>query len=277
VTLLILFGILAFVFITLLLGGSVLIQSWLYNVPANNIVVRAVASGTALAAFYTLWAAMDSASPGKYDSVFEGADLKIEDYDHIVSVKKSKSKEEEIPYRKNATGAKVQFFKENEYQKGWSRSDADGMMTAILIQEKDKTEKTRFEIKLVDGKLPNDTTYFEKGGRRYIDAPQLGRIVTPRGGSFMLRAFISMLHLALLVVALWLGMNFVFGHALGMGFGIWTIMTFAFLPVLFYNIREKQAPPPTATPPAKVQMKSHQLSAVSHQPEAVFALLTADS
>lgn len=252
---LILFLALAFVFILLLLGGSILIQSWIYNVPADNIVVRALATGAAVAGFYTLWCIMDAASPGKYDSVFEAADLNIKEYNQVVSVRKTKTKEEEITYRKNASGPKVQYFKEGEYQKTWSRSDADGMVTALLIIEDGNKEPTRFEIKLVDGKLPNDTVYYEKGGRRYVEAPMLGQIVTPRPGSFILRALISIVHLAVWVAALWFGMHFVFGHALGLGFALWVVMTVVVMPMLFNIMRdEKKTPSPTTTPPAKVQM-----------------------
>lgn len=253
--LLVLFLGLAFVFILLFLGGSILIQSWLYNVPADNVVIRAIATGAGVAVFYTLWSAMDAGNPGKYDSVFAAADLNIKEYDHVVSVRTTKTKEEEIPYRKNASGAKVQYFKEGEYQKTWSRSDADGMMTAILITEEGNNEPTRFEIKLVNGKLPNETIYFEKDGRRYIEAPMLGKIVTPRPGSFILRALISIVHFAILVAGLWFGMHFVFGHALGLGFGLWVFMTFGIMPMLFNLMREeKKTPSRAVTPPAKVQV-----------------------
>jgi hypothetical protein len=249
VSFIVLFAGLAFVFVLLLLGGSIFIQSWLYNVPASNIVLRALASGLGMSAFFTVWAALDAGSPGKFDSIFEGADLKVKEYSSVVSVRKTKTKDEEIPYRKNSTAGRVQFFKEGEFQKQWSRSDADGMMIALLIKEEGNSDPTRFEIKLVDGKLPPDTIYYEKDGRRYIDAPNIGRIVTPRSGSFFLRAFFAIIHFALWVVALLLGMQYLFGHALGLGFALWLFMTFAFLPIIFNKMRPEKTP----ETPAKVE------------------------
>ena len=247
----ILFAILAFVFILLLLGGSVLVQSWIYNVPANRIVLRSVATGAAMAAFFTVWTFMDAKSPGKYDSIFEAADLKIKEYDKVVSVRKTKGKEEELPYKKQR-GTRPQYVDEKTGTKEWSRSDADGMVVAIIVKEDEKDPPTRFDIRLDrDGKLPSETIFYEKGGNRYIDAPMLGKIVTPRSGSFMLRMLISVFHFALWIVALWFGLQYLFGHSLGFGFGFWVVMTFGVLPMLFNQMRPLPIP---TTPPAKVQI-----------------------
>jgi hypothetical protein len=247
VSILLTFFILAFVLILLFLGGSIFLQTWLYNVPANHIVYRALASGGGVALFLTLWTWIDASNPGNFGTLTEFSSYDVKEYNSVDSVYKKGNKEQIIPFRKKAGGKGSKDFV-NEKNKSWHRNDTDGLMIALLIKEENKDEPTRFEVKLENDKFPAEIRYFEQGGSRYIDEQNIGRIVRTRGGLVFLNLLFNFLHLVVWVCALWFGMHYVFGHALGIGFALWLFNMLLVMPVVFESNRPKTQPqtsPPT--------------------------------
>jgi hypothetical protein len=120
--------------------------------------------------------------------------------------------------------------------KAWSRSDADGMVVALLVKERGKDQPTRFEANL----QPNGTfrpreqnRYEADGGKRYMDEVALGKVYRVRSFAYMGNFFANLLHLALWVVVLWFGMRFALGHAIGIGLGLWAVAMLVVQPTLF--------------------------------------------
>ena len=244
------FFILALVLIPLFLGGSILLQSWMYNVPANRILLRSLISGGGVALFLTLWCLIDSKAPGRYDTLFEFTRYDYKEYAEVNSVYKKGNVEQSIPYKKRADArGKVEFIHvQAGVAKPWTKSDTDGIMMALLVKEENKDEPTRFEVKLENGKFPADIRYIEKGGSRYIETEHIGRIISARSSVFIISLFLNFAHFAAWFCALWLGMRFVLGHALGIGFGLWLFTMILVMPILFNQTRP--APTPKTTPVA---------------------------
>ena len=142
----IVFVLLAFVLILLLWGGSMVLQGWLYQNPADHLPIRAAAGGTAIAVFLTLWCYLDSRSGGKYDTLFEFSPEEIVDYDAFDTVMKGTGDDETVVHytkRVGTKGATADFF--DAKGQPWKRNTSDTMAVAILIKEKDKPEPTRLQ------------------------------------------------------------------------------------------------------------------------------------
>ena len=204
---------------------SVILQGWLYNDLASKLPLRALAGGAALALFHTGWCAIYKADPGRFDTLYsfktEALDGK---YDEFQSIRKV-GKNEQKPVRFIRVGESTDF-ESLESRKRWNRSDADGMMVAILIQEKGKDQPTRFDANLSSDGLfrpRNETKYETDGGKRYMDEGSLGNVYRKRSFAVIGNLFVNLLHLALWVVVFWPILRFTLGHAVGFGLAFWAI------------------------------------------------------
>lgn len=213
---------------------SVALQGWLYSDLASKLPLRALAAGAAMALFHTGWCAIYQKDPGRFDTLFsfktEALDGK---YDEIQSIRKV-GKNEQKPVKYIRLGESTDF-EALETRKHWNRSDADGMMVAILIQEKGKDKPTRFDANLSPEGMfrpKNESKYETDGGKRYMDEISLGNVYRKRSFSVIGNFFVNFLHLALWCVLFWPVMRFTLGHAVGLGLAFWAI-TMLLQPVLF--------------------------------------------
>lgn len=213
---------------------SVFLQGWLYNDLARKLAVRALIGGLALALFHTGWCAIYKADPGRFDTLYS---FKTEapdgEYDEFQSVRRV-GKVEQKPVKFIRKGNSNEF-ESAETRKPWNRSDSDGMVVAIMIQEKGKTQPTRFDANLRDdGMFPphEDHRYETDKGKRYMDHNTLGKIYRKRSMAIMGNLFVNLLHLAVWVAVLWPVMRFTMGHSIGLGLALWGV-TMVVQPALF--------------------------------------------
>jgi len=234
--LLILLAALTLVFGAVLWLGSVFLQGWLYNDLANRLPQRAIAGGAVLALFHTGWCAVYQADPGRFDTLTSFKTEALDGtYDEFESVRRV-GKEEKKPVRYVRRGAGNDFVAADG-GKTWNRSDADGMVVALLIKEKGKDAPTRFEANL-DAKTGNfrpveETRYEAEGGRRYMDHAALGKVYRVRSMAYLGNIFANLLHLAVWVAVLWPVMRFTLGHAVGIGLILWGVTMVVVQPALF--------------------------------------------
>jgi hypothetical protein len=214
--------------------AAVLLQGWLYNDLAPRLPLRALAGGFLLALFLTAWCAVYRADPGRFDTLFsfktEALDGTATEFQSVRRVGKDEKKP--VKYVKSGTD-----FVSVENQKVWKRSDADGMVVALLIPPKDgKGEPTRFNAQLQpDGNFPaGNVRYAEEKGPRYTDeGPSLGQVYRVRSFAILGNILANLIHAALWAVVLWVGMRFALGHAIGIGLAFWALTMIAVQPVLF--------------------------------------------
>ena len=252
-----------FVFLTVFLWvGTLFIQGYVYSEPAEHLEWRAPAAGGALALFLGLWMLLDYAAIDTavidipYHTIFHFNPTQTKDVDKLWGVVGDK----ETLYNRQKSVRGADFFL-TEGETPWQRETPDGICAAILIEE--GGVKVRFEPRLVDGKFPppkkrglifespgteNFPTYYEKDGRRYMEA--IGKVSIYRWLLFLLNLFLNALHLGLWFVCLWLLLRFQWTHALSGAVLIWLVMSLAVLPLLLGQTYEAAKARGTSSPRA---------------------------
>ena len=179
--------------------------------------------------------------PGRFDTLYgfktETLDGKYDEFDSIRKVGKNELKPVKF-LRRGATNE----FESIDNRKLWNRSDADGMVVAVLIHEKGNKQPTRFDANLTsDGRFrtPEDTRYEADGGRRYMDLNGMGKVYRRRSMPILGNLFANFLHLAVWVIVLWPVMRFTLGHAVGIGLALWGV-TMVLQPALFGLVSESR-------------------------------------
>lgn len=218
--------------------GSVFLQGWLYNDLVSKLPIRALAAGIVMASFLTGWCALYKQDPGRFDTLINFSREKADGtYDVIQSVRKVGDKEvDPVTFTRKPGGRGTSDeFRSSKTNKPWKRSDADGMVVAILIQEPDHPEPTRFIAQLEEnGKFPAyGLRYKQANENRYTEEASLGQIYRVRSGAVLGNFFANGLHLALWVAVLLLIVRFTPGHAIGIGLVYWGIVMIVVQPVLF--------------------------------------------
>lgn len=233
--LLIIFAALVVILAAALWIASVILQGYLYNDLADRLPLRALGSAAVLALFLTAWCAVYRADPGRFDTLTNFKTETLDGvYDEFQSVRRV-GKEERPPVRFVRRGESNDFVSADG-GKPWNRSDADGLVVALLVKEKRKDQPTRFDANLQpDGTFrPRDQNRYEaQGGRRYMDEVALGKVYRVRSFAYLGNFFANFLHLALWAVALWFGMRFALGHAIGIGLVFWAVAMLVVQPTLF--------------------------------------------
>ena len=234
--LLILLAALTLVFAVVLWGLAVFLQGWLYNDLAGRLPVRALVGGLVLALFHVGWCAVYKADPGRFDTLTNFKTETLDGtYDEFQSVRRV-GKEEQKPVRFVRRGSSNDF-ESTQTGRPWNRSDADGLVVALLVKEKGNDQPTRFDANLdtaTDTFRPREETRYEAdGGKRYMDLSALGKVYRKRSLAYMGNFFANFLHLALWVAVLWPVMRFALGHAVGIGLALWGVTMLVVQPALF--------------------------------------------
>jgi hypothetical protein len=246
-------------------GGGLVLQGWLYSEPASRFWQRALAAGAGVALFLTFWCWVNGRSGGKVDTLFNFSQYDTQEITQFESVRKTRSGEEVFTYRRSPSARGSASFVGGRpgqpVPTPWSRSDADAIVVALLVQEEGKDKPTRFEAQLdANGKFPpGELRYIDKETGRYISADNLGEIVRVRGGLVFWNFVLNLLHFGVWLVALWFGLRFSFGHAFGLALICWLAMELVVLPVMFQQTRPTPSPAaPTApvSPGPKAQLRS---------------------
>jgi hypothetical protein len=230
-------------------AGTLFFQGYIYSEPVSQLYWRAPAAGAILAIFLALWCFLDYRSPGRYNAIwFEPSASDNEVFDKFWSVKGN----QEILYqaRKDASGL-IEY--RDAAGRPWSRSDADGIVEAILVEEKDG-QKTRFNAELTEDKkfktAPGEPVrYIEAGGSRVMTATYIGQLPVSHWGTTVATFLLSLVHLGLWFACLWLLLQFQWGHALGLAIVFWLIVTLTLLPLIFTKTEEaaRQSAVPTSS------------------------------
>ena len=227
---------LTLVFALVLWLGSVFLQGWLYSDLANRLPVRALVGGLVLALFHVGWTAIYKADPGRFDTLTNFKTETLDGtYDEFQSVRRV-GKEEQKPVRFVRRGSSNDF-ESTQTGRPWNRSDADGMVVALLVKEKGSDQPTRFDANLDprtgNFRPPEETRYEADGGKRYMDLSALGKVYRKRSLAYLGNFFANFLHLAVWVAVLWPVMRFSLGHAIGLGLALWGLTMLVVQPILF--------------------------------------------
>jgi hypothetical protein len=231
---------LLFVAVAVVLWAATLfLQGYLYSEPVEQAYWRAPAAGLVMALFVGFWCSLDYKNPGRYGSLLDvGEASDNTKFAKFWSIRNGQG----ILYtlKKDAKG-RGDYYDANG--KRWSRQDAEGIMEGILVEDKDN-QKIRFNAEREkDGKFKVDpgqgtVRYVEDGGKHRIMTDQyIGQLTEYHSGLLMANLFLNLVHLVAWFLCLWLLLRFQWGHAIGLAFVAWLVLTF-FLPPLFKKTEE---------------------------------------
>jgi hypothetical protein len=218
---------------TFLWAGTLFFQGYIYSEPVSELYWRAPAAGVVIALLLAFWCFLDFRNPGRYDATwFEPTASDEEVFDKFWSVKG----EQETVYEahKDAQG-RIEY--RDAAGRPWARSDAEGVVEAIIVEE--NGQRVRFNAELTKDKKFKAATgepvrYIEAGGRgRVMTDRYIGKLPVSHWGATLAKILLSLLHLGLWFVCLWLILQFQRGHAFGLALVIWVTLTLILLPLLF--------------------------------------------
>jgi hypothetical protein len=232
-------------------AGTLFLQGYLYSEPVEQAYWRAPLAGLILTLFVGYWCSLDYRSPGDYNALFDfNGGREDHQFDKLWSVKKG----QEILYTARTAGRGRKEYRDAGGRL-WARSDAEGIVEAVIVEDKDG-QKVRFEAELTpDGKLfkmepGQPARYVEVGGQgRVMTDDYIGYVTTRRWGLVVAYIIFNLLHLVAWFLVLWLLMRFQWSHAFGLALVMWLVMTLV-LPVLFKkaeDLAKQKATTPGAT------------------------------
>ncbi len=234
----------------LLWAGTLVWQSYIYSEPVAQLYWRAPAASLALVLFVTFWCFLDYKTPEGYNPtllIFEPGTRHDQVFMQFWSVKRG----QKILYKgEKDTKGRMQYRANGKL---WSRSDAEGIVEAIIVKEDD--QEIRFNADLTpDGKFRaaqgEPVRYIEEGGRREMTDDYIGRLVTSRRGTVLLSMLLCLLHLGVWFSGLWLLLRYQWSHAFGLALIGWLILTLIVMPMLFRkteDLAREKAQAQTAT------------------------------
>jgi hypothetical protein len=235
---------------TLLWAGTLFFQGYLYSEPASGLYWRAPAAGAVLALFLALWCYLDYRHPGRYNATwFEPSASDDEVFDKFWSVKGNR----QILYQahKSARGL-IEYRDANG--RPWSRSDAEGLVEAIIVENKDG-QRLRFDAELTADKKfkagPGEPIrYVEvEPPYRVMTETAIGKLPVSHTSETLAKIVLSLFHLGLWFACLWVLLQFQWSHALGLAVVVWLALTLTLLPIIFTKTETaaQQRAVPTST------------------------------
>jgi len=234
-------------FTVVIWGGTLFLQRYLYNEPVSQVFWRAPLAALALTVFYAFWIRLDYRSPGTYNALFDyQAPVEDEYFEQFWSVKNKR----EILFKRERRQGHTGYY-DTEQHRQWRKSDTEGIMKAIIVEDTDG-QKVRFEAETTpDGKFktaPNQPArYVEVGGRgRVMTEEDIGHLTRTLWGLRLANLFLNGFHLVAWFLCLWLLLRFQWSHALGLAFVAWLALTF-FLPTLFKKAEDTARAVPKAS------------------------------
>jgi hypothetical protein len=278
VTLLLILLLITLVLFALFLGGGLVAQGYLYQEPADQLPVRALAAAVLVGSFITMWVWIDKSHPRRYDTFFEFAPYERKEFSEFEAMRwvspdgtKLKTDETGKPVEvvvkfKRGVGAKSdKFFQEETeapFQMNSTTKTGESYMTdAISLKPEPHAEPIRLDAQLIEDKRTKAKTYtpdrrfVEENGSRYVQADQLGVLYVPSMGTVVLALLLNFLLFLAWFVAFWPILQFTRGHAFAFTtlFGLVTMLLV--MPLLF---KPNRVPKPAAEVPrvARVQFSS---------------------
>jgi hypothetical protein len=220
-------------------SATLFFQGYIYSEPVSQLYWRAPLASLILTAYLSCWSFLDFRSPGSFNTLFDFSAREEQHFNQFWSIKKGR----EILFVARKTPQGRTEYRAQDTLKPWSRSDSEGVMEAIVVED-GSGEKIRFEAELTkEGRFkaaPGEPVrYVEVGGRRRVMTDEyIGKLSTFRWGMFLANVGLNLLHLGLWFICLWVLMRFQWGHAFGFALVVWLALTLTLLPMLFSKTEE---------------------------------------
>lgn len=228
------------VLFAILWGISLPLQGYLYSTPATRLWLRALGVAAVIATILTAWASIYKADPGRIDVLHRyTSEVTVASYNEVISIRKVPNQNKELPpekfYKRAGASRRYDEFLSTVSNRPWSRASADWIVVAILVQEPNKSEPTRFNTVLVNNTFPSpdETRFVEANGSRFMTSNNMGTIMRKRFGGFLFNAMLNLLLAAVIAALFWVGLRYSLGHAISFALIIWAVVIFVVMPTLF--------------------------------------------
>jgi hypothetical protein len=217
--------------LVLLWGGGTFVQAYFYTEPSSGMFWQAPAAAASLTLFYALWCLLDygTTSPRSpdlpYDTIFRFSNLDkkgTEAARRLSAVLKDGTR---IPYTRYG-----EIYHRELSGGGQGEKWPFGKAVAIEILEEGETVR----YALTPSEQQEYRAFVSPDGwtiKEYSTGPT-GRPEAYRSGLWLANMLLNGFHFGLWFVCLWLLMRFQLGHALGLAFVMWLLMTLLVVPMM---------------------------------------------
>ncbi len=251
-TALLLFFLLLFVGLAVVLAVvASLMHTSFYEQMVEGIGWRAPAAAAGVVGFLALWAFIETKAPGRFDTFFRFSASNDRHFDQFWSEKKSEAGTTETLFRSRIIPpGRVEYVDGNG--RAWRRSDS-GIVTAIIVEE--DGERRRFVAQLdsdntffrdpFDPNATMEVQYIEDGGkRRVMTEGNIGTLSNTRFGALILNFLFNLLLLAVWIIAIGLGLELGWWHAIVIGTIGWLLTLLLIWPPLQSYVAALPKPAP---------------------------------
>jgi hypothetical protein len=228
--------------VVLVTVGAFVLQGYFYTEPTDGLAWRAPLAGALAGLVVVGWCLLDLKMPGRFDTLTSFSAQERRDVDRFDAVLRGRDgKEKTLAYHK-VSGPRGQAEFQDPNGTPFRRSTADAMVTGIVVDDGGKP--VRFNaVTDKQGRFENPIRWVEEGGSRYMNEGPLGTVFAYRKSLLFGNLLLNLLHFVVWFLVLWLVVRFAPSHALGLGAGMWALVTFAVLPILFERTRSAPRPP----------------------------------
>ena len=229
----------------LLWVGTMWFQGYIYSEPSEQLFWRAPAAAAAITLFFAFWGVLAYRSPGDYPAMFMLPSWRDSRELPIKAVVYAEGKEVEVkpvPGQKTYVDARGQRLQTRPM--------------AVIVEE--DGERVRFDAE------KDEKGYFKAGQSellRYLDSrgrvmteDGLGSLAVSRWGLFLGNVLLNLLHFGVWFVCCWLLLRYQWGHALGVAFVFWLIMTISVSEMIVQRVEraKKEQPKPEVSQTLRV-------------------------
>jgi hypothetical protein len=231
--------------LAVLWGGTAFLQSYFYTEASTAIVWQAPVAAVVLTLFYGLWCLLDYGAPGAratylpYDTIFRFSAEETKPtkdkkpVEHLWAVLKEAKGEKKIPYKRwpvlDGGRATYPYFRE---EAGGGKGERWPVDKAVAIEVQEDGDVVRYELTKSDNAEYRSFVSPEGWTIREYNSGPTGQPEAFRTGLWLVNLLLNFGHFALWFLCLWLVLRFQWGHALGLAFVLWLVMTILVVPMM---------------------------------------------
>lgn len=247
--------------VVLFWAGGMWFQAYIYSEPGTQMEWRAPAAALALTLFFALWSFLYGRAPDRYDRLFAFSPNQVVEFPVPRKDKEparfwSEAAGKRSLFEQRKTQGLPEYREKDGKARKWTRSDA------VIVEE--NGQEVRFDAERDEkGNYKKILTPPPKGlgwlmgpgpemPLRYLDPrgrimseDTIGRLSTFRWSVFLIYGFLTLFHLVIWFIALWLLLRFQWSHALGLAFIFWLVSTLVIVPMLLDAVDARKRPQTT--------------------------------
>jgi hypothetical protein len=230
--------------LAVLWGGTAFLQGYFYTEASTAIFWQAPAAAVVLTLFYGLWCLLDYGAPETrasylpYDTIlsFSAEQTKPtkdnKPFERMWAVLKDANKEKKIPYKRwgiyeRGRGTSYAYFRE---EAGGGKGERWPVDKAVAIEVPEDGDVVRYELAKTGSAEYRSFVSPEGWTIKEYNTGPTGLPEAFRSGLLLVNLLLNFGHFALWFLCLWLLLRFQWGHALGLGFVMWLVMTLFAVP-----------------------------------------------